>query len=371
LSLGPELEYGYTRVENDASVRRKGPSGPSSTRSPALNSKVSTIAADRPVQKTGTRWGVFAFRAALTIGIFVFLFSRLDAGSLLATMKKTGLGLWLLMVVVHILAHVVVVAKWRLLMRAAGSETRMTDALRAHGAGVFANLYLPSIVGGDVIRAGIISPGGRNLAATITGGVADRITDSAALVILAAVGLILVPATQSGTDLRILLVVSAGLIAVVFGGILTIRMVNPDRFPPRIARILHKVRKPIETMFSRKGATLTALLMALGIQSFFVLQNMMIGNAIGIQVPAAAWFVAWPLAKLAALVPFSLGGLGVREAMLAALFSPFSVPATLAVASSLVWQTVMYALGLFGGVSSLCMGYFHGRGQQEVAHSDA
>jgi glycosyltransferase 2 family protein len=333
---------------------------------------VSTIEAVRPVQKTGRRWGVFAVRAALTFGIFFFLFSRLDAGSLLTTMKRTGLGLWLLMVVVHILAHVVVVAKWRILMRAAGSETRMADALRAHGAGVFSNLYLPSIVGGDVIRAGIIAPGGRNLAATITGGVADRITDSAALVILAAVGLILVPATnQTGTDLRILLVVSAGLIAAVFGGILIVRVVHPDRFPPRIAGILQKVRKPIDTMFSRKGATLTALLMALGIQSFFVFQNMVIGNAIGIRVPAAAWFVAWPLAKLAALVPFSLGGLGVREAMLAALFAPFSVPATLAVASSLVWQTVMYALGLLGGISSLCMGYFHGRGQQEVAHSDA
>ena len=314
---------------------------------------------------------MFGLRAALTIGIFVFLFSKLDVTSLLEAMKRTGLGLWLLMVAAHILAHVVVVLKWRLLMRAAGSETRMADALRAHGAGVFSNLYLPSIVGGDVIRAGIISPGGRNLAATITGGVADRVTDCAALVIMAAIGLIMVPATQTSVDLRILVLAGAGLLGIVIGGIVTIRVIHPDRFPPRIARILHEIRKPIETMFSRKGAALTALLMALGIQSFFVLQNMVIGNAIGIRVPAAAWFVAWPLAKLAALVPFSLGGLGVREAMLAALFSPFSVPATLAVASSLVWQTVMYALGLFGGVSSLCMGYFHGRGRQEVAHSDA
>jgi uncharacterized protein (TIRG00374 family) len=307
----------------------------------------------------------------LTIGIFVFLFSRLDPNSLLTAMKRTGIGLWLVMVVVHIFAHVVVVAKWRILMRAAGSETRMSDALRAHGAGVFSNLYLPSIVGGDVIRAGMIAPGGRNLAATITGGVADRLTDCAALVILAAFGLLVVPATQTGIDLRILLAASAGLLGIVFGSIIAIRIVNPDRFPPRVAKLIHKVRKPIETMFSRKTATFTALLMALGIQSFFVLQNMLIGNAIGIQVPPAAWFVAWPLAKLAALVPFSLGGLGVREAMLAALFSPFSVPATLAVAASLVWQTVMYALGLFGGVSSLCMGYFQPRAQEQVSPSDA
>ena len=329
------------------------------------------MAADRPVQKTGTRWGVFALRAALTVGIFVVLFSKLDAGNLVTAMKRTGMSLWLFMVVIHILAHVVVVVKWRLLLRAAGSEPRMTDALRAHGAGVFANLYLPSIVGGDVIRAGMISPRGRNLGATIMGGVADRVTDCAALIILAAVGLLVVPVTQTGLDLRILLASSAGLLGIVLGGVIVIRLVNPDVFPGPVAKVLHKVRKSLEPMFRRKTTTLIALMMALGIQSFFILQNMVIGQAIGIQVPVGAWFVAWPLAKLAALVPFSLGGLGVREAMLAALFSPFSVPATLAVAASLVWQTVMYALGLFGGVSSLCMGYFHTRSHHEAAPSDA
>ncbi len=322
---------------------------------------MSIVEADRTVHRAGTRWGVFGLRAALTIGIFVFLFSRLKPESLLTAMEKTGIELWLAMVLLHILAHVAVVAKWRILMRAAGSETRMVDALRAHGAGVFSNLYLPSIVGGDVVRAGIIAPGGRNLAATITGGVADRVTDCAALIVLAAFGILLVPAAQTGIDLKILLVASTGLLGLVLGGILTVRIVDPDRFPPRIARLLSRVRKPIETMFSRKAATATAMAMSLCIQSFFILQNLIIGNAIGIQVPPAAWFVAWPLAKLAALVPFSLGGLGVREAMLAALFSPFSVPATLAVAASLVWQTVMYALGLFGGVSSLCIGYVQPR----------
>jgi uncharacterized membrane protein YbhN (UPF0104 family) len=97
--------------------------------------------------------------------------------------------------------------------------------------------------------------------------------------------------------------------------------------------------------------------MSLLIQGFFVLQNVLIGTAMGIDVPVAVWFVAWPLAKLASLAPLSLGGIGVREGVMAALMVPFSVPATLAVAASLVWQTVMYALGLFGGITSLWIGY--------------
>ena len=36
----------------------------------------------------------------------------------------------------------------------------------------------------------------------------------------------------------------------------------------------------------------------------------------------AVWLLAWPLAKLIALAPVSLGGIGVREVALATLLLP-------------------------------------------------
>ncbi len=49
------------------------------------------------------------------------------------------------------------------------------------------------------------------------------------------------------------------------------------------------------------------------------------------------------------------GGIGVREAALAALFAPFGVPAVLAVAVSLVFQVVVISGGLVGGLLSLLL----------------
>jgi glycosyltransferase 2 family protein len=57
----------------------------------------------------------------------------------------------------------------------------------------------------------------------------------------------------------------------------------------------------------------------------------------------------WPLSKLAALVPITLGGLGVREATLAALLVPFGVPPAVGVVAALLWQTVLITGGLFAG----------------------
>jgi uncharacterized membrane protein YbhN (UPF0104 family) len=90
--------------------------------------------------------------------------------------------------------------------------------------------------------------------------------------------------------------------------------------------------------------------LSLTIQSGFVLLNAWLGHHIGVRVPLAVWFLAWPLAKVASLMPISLGGLAVREASLAALLAPFGVPLAMGVLASLLWQSVLIAGGLAGGL---------------------
>ena len=74
------------------------------------------------------------------------------------------------------------------------------------------------------------------------------------------------------------------------------------------------------------------------------------------------WFLVWPLAKVASLLPISLGGLAVREATLAALLVPFGVRPSAGVAVSLVWQSVLIAGGLMGGLLWLALRKSSARG---------
>ncbi|MEP7327484.1 MAG: hypothetical protein ABI836_16155, partial [Gemmatimonadota bacterium] len=83
--------------------------------------------------------------------------------------------------------------------------------------------------------------------------------------------------------------------------------------------------------------------------------NAWLGHHIGVRVPLSVWFLVWPLAKVASLMPISLGGLAVREASLAALLKPFGVPLALGVLTSLLWQTVLIAGGLMGGMAYLIL----------------
>jgi uncharacterized membrane protein YbhN (UPF0104 family) len=56
------------------------------------------------------------------------------------------------------------------------------------------------------------------------------------------------------------------------------------------------------------------------------------------------------MGKLAALVPITQGGIGVREAALAVLLTPFGAPPVLTVAAGLVWQTIIISTALAGGL---------------------
>ena len=73
-----------------------------------------------------------------------------------------------------------------------------------------------------------------------------------------------------------------------------------------------------------------------------------VGAVAVVDAPTAAWFYAWSTAKIIAIAPISLGGLGIREAAMARLMEPFGVLPAKTVAIGLIWQTVLYASGLIG-----------------------
>jgi uncharacterized membrane protein YbhN (UPF0104 family) len=94
----------------------------------------------------------------------------------------------------------------------------------------------------------------------------------------------------------------------------------------------------------------------MALQTLQVILNVWLGSMVGLTAPFQVWLFVWPLAKIAATLPLTQGGIGIREAALAALFAPFGVPAVLAVAVSLVFQVVVISGGLAGGIVSVVLG---------------
>ena len=116
------------------------------------------------------------------------------------------------------------------------------------------------------------------------------------------------------------------------------------------------------TNFFYSQAIVTALLMAATIivlltaQMTFITMMAVLSAACGLHLEYRLWIFAFPLAKLSALTPATLGGIGVREAALGALLKPFGVAFAMGVAVGLMWETVMVAGGLLAGLIALLAG---------------
>jgi uncharacterized membrane protein YbhN (UPF0104 family) len=294
------------------------------------------------------RW----LKILVSFGVLGLLFVLLPWQQVKETWHNVSLPILTAMLAGFVIVHFLGVIKWRTIVNANAGRAplHLLDAVRFYAAGLFANLCLPSIVGGDVLRAALAGKRIGQPEAVVLGGLADRMIDTLAIGVLVAVGGLLAGGSLSGWSTPFVLLVcllTVG-IGVMMLPLLLRRPLNrwPAQYRRRVGRALVSLRR----LWQSPRATFRAFTFALVMQSSFVLLNAWLGFSLSIDVPLAVWFLVWPLAKAAGLLPVSLGGLGVRDATLAALLVPFGVPLAQGLVASLAWTTVMIGGGLLGGL---------------------
>ena len=274
--------------------------------------------------------------------------------SVTEALANTRPGPWLLGLLGFLGLHLLSAAKWRFFLATVGADISLSLAIKCYAAGLFANLCLPSLVGGDVLRAGLAMQGHPNKAAIAFGSVVDRLSDVMALGLLVAAGMVVAPSAAeklhggwiSGPAVFAVLLAGA-VIGLLFARWLLARL--PWRkLPRKLTKVLIKLLRALNALLRHPARSLIGLTFCLGLQTGFVVVNIHLGQMVGLDLDARLWFLLWPLAKVAAMIPVSLGGLGVREAAFAALVQPFA-DGRLAVAESLVWQSILIVGGLISG----------------------
>jgi len=317
----------------------------------------------------GSKRNKILIRGSVSAAILAILIWWLPTESLLLAIASVPLQTWILVITGYVAGHLVSAYKWRLLLSAVSVRIKGREAVRAHAAGLFTNLCLPSVVGGDVVRAGLIMRDHKRIENVALGSLADRLNDTFALVLLAAIAGMLVPESTEIDTAYILSRLALVLFGVVIAGFVMLRLVPVARLPLKLRHIVLRFREALDSLTSAPGIALAGFLMSVCIQGWFILLNVMLANQIGIAATTSLWFFAWPLAKLIAMAPISLGGIGVREVAIAGLMSPFGIQPALVVAQSLCWEAVLVFSGLIaGGVAASMPRSLSPDGSRENSH---
>ena len=293
-------------------------------------------------------WLIRVTGSALILGLTLWL---LPTDKVWAGFRALDWRVFLGVLAVFVCGHVLSSAKWWMLC---DRPVAFLAALRAHFAGLAANLCLPGVAGGDAVRAMLAYGAGAPAGSLVAGSLGDRLIDMLALGLLSALGLLFLADGGSGSAALVAQVIA--LLAAILAGAFYIL---PRAVPWLVAKVPSlpakglalKVAEALGILARQPGKLALALLLSAAIQALFVALTMWLASNIGANASAAAWYFAWPLAKILAVLPISLGGIGVREASLAALMAPLGADPASIVAASLIWQAVLFAAGLIGAAA--------------------
>jgi glycosyltransferase 2 family protein len=297
--------------------------------------------------------GIFV-RVAATV-VFVWLAIRGIRLSAIAGGLGAAAPGWLAAALAALTASFLLASlRWRLLVRGQGVDLSLEDTVRWSWIGLFLANVLPTGFGGDAARAWLA--GRRNgalpeLAASV---VIDRIVAAWALVGLGALAVLLslshLPSVAITACMAATLTVCAVSVAVLAR--------TPARLLARVSarsrRLAAAVASLTEALARYRGRP-RLLAAAFGIsllsQAAVLLAAYLLARSIGLNPSPALLATTIPVALLATAVPSSINGLGIREVVFRVLLVPAGVPASRAVAFSLLTVAAALVVSLPGAVA--------------------
>lgn len=300
-------------------------------------------------------WRKAALRLGISFGVLALLFVFIPFGEVAEAIGRLTPSVWAIALLTYLCLHFIGVVKWRLVINAAGAGLGIVNATRAYYAGLFGNTILPSIIGGDVIRAGLVYRVVHSRAGLVLGSVIDRVLDFVGLLTVAGLAALLVPRALDPQSRQVFLTVAGLLAGLGVAGFIAMLLLPVRRLRYGIRRKLVLLRRAFRAVRRRPSALIAAFVLGLALQSLLVVLNYWLGVRAGIDIPLYVWMFVWPLAKMSGIAP-TQNGIGVREAAQVALFVPFGVSPTLALAVGIVFEVIIIGGGLVAGLIALLIG---------------
>jgi hypothetical protein len=298
-------------------------------------------------------------KLAVSASLLTLLFWRVDRAAFLRSLQTLPLSVLLGCAALYILGYLISIVRWRGLLLAEGIRLPITRLGLVYFEGAFFNLFLPTVIGGDLVRAYFIHKMTKGHDAALASILVDRVVGFAALMGIAVTALALAHGTLQDplvalAVLTVAVLFACGLAALLHGGLL--RWISGLLRAAGLARAHAKLQGFVDAVRRyrlRRWALLQALVLSGLIQVIVIVTYYVIGVGVNVGVPLPYYFVFVPLITTLAMLPISVAGLGVREGGVVFLFSKVGVDTATALGMSFAWFSLTIIVSGLGGLAFL------------------
>ena len=290
-------------------------------------------------------------------GIIALLLWQIDLEQTAEIIRESRWGYVLAAFLLLIATTWLMTWRWYALLAARGVHEPFSWLLGMYFVSYAAGQVLPTAVGGDAVR--IIEHARRRPEARATAAASvfmERTLGSAGTLILLAAGIAVAVGRYDDVGFLIVLEVVFVALMVVLGLLLFSRRLGlalERRLFPLGRKI--KLEKPLQSLYwamheyrSAPGVMAAVLGVTVVSQVMRVIGIWLCGEAVGADVSPVVYVILGPLLFLVQMIPFTLNGLGVREAFFVLFLSRFDVPQDVAFAAGFLYFAISIATSLPG-----------------------
>ncbi|HWP66415.1 MAG TPA: lysylphosphatidylglycerol synthase transmembrane domain-containing protein [Candidatus Limnocylindria bacterium] len=296
----------------------------------------------------GARWAV---RVGVSFALAGYILTqKVDTAELRTAMSGVDLRYVLLAAMLYLLGQAISGGKWCVLGRSVGFERPLGTYVRFYFVGMFFNVFGPSTLGGDVVRALYLGDGRRPVQAA-SSVVFDRMSGLAVLMAMGAVALLAAPQYQFPWPLTAI-VVAGGIALIVAWWTLPMLVC----LLPTHNRMRRQVEHDLAPFWRDRAMLMRVMALSLVFHLSQVVMQWLLARAAGVHVPLAYCLVFHPLMAFLTALPVSVSGLGVREGIYLFFLGRIGVAEPVAVTIGLLWWLVTLVGGTAGGVVFLASG---------------
>ncbi|MCG2790991.1 MAG: flippase-like domain-containing protein [Actinomycetia bacterium] len=317
---------------------------------------------------------LFLVRITISVTLIAFLIKTQlkDFRSVIEILKSSNKILLLLSLSTHIFGTWITAFRWKTLLNT--QKVRLSTGTLSITVliGQFFNNFLPTSIGGDVFRTYDASKKAKiPLSVSASVIVVERFSGVVSAAVYAVVALFL-GFTAIGNRSVIIPIVIFFVITV----ILAFLIINPSVFRLGKFKFMRKMREKLSNVYNTlvsfkkyKVVLLKVLVYGFLLQFAVILNWYLAARALGINLTLTAFIFIVPVVSTIAMIPISIGGIGLRENSLVFIMVAMGVANEKAALCSLLIFSMLILIGMVGGIIYIVRPYFESRSKKATPES--
>lgn len=242
----------------------------------------------------------FLLRLGITLGILIFLYTKIDLSKLSQIFKNIDLTFYFLALLCFNSFQILVALRWKKICASWGFDEKFMFFLKSYLMGFSLNTLLPGIIGGDLLRTYFLMKKGLAFKKASLSVVIDRFYGLIGIFFILAIFLPLYGSFLPSSFRSFLMIITyLTIFMLVFMSFIFTKILKIDYF------------KPLSFPYN-----LYPIFLGFLIQILFVLQFILLRKAIHFEIDNIYFFVIIPIISFLSALPISISGLGVREGSL-------------------------------------------------------